>query len=55
MGRGKGLAEKAAANFSQLKIEAQSFVPLPLGGAENGDESPGDAVSVKASAVEDAP
>ena len=48
MGRGKGLAEAAAAAVSKLKLTAQAFVP-PCPGASSGDD-----VNLTAAQTEDA-
>ena len=48
MGRGKGLAEAAAAAVSKLKLTAQAFVP-PSPGASSGDD-----VNLTAAQTEDA-
>lgn len=50
MGRGKGLAEKAAALFSNLKVGASAFVPL---GKSSSDQAV-DEVVIQPSAVADA-
>lgn len=56
MGRGKGLAEKAAALVSQLKVEAAAFVPLGGGdGSASGTSLvDADAVHIDENAVADA-
>ena len=53
MGRGKGLAEKAAALFSNLKVGASAFVPLGMSSSDRAADE--DQIVIQPSAVADAP
>jgi len=53
LGRGAGLADKAAAIVSQLKIHAAAFVPLGSSSAKSSSISLADDVEINPDAVED--